>query len=337
MDFAQYNSILLPAIEVQLQHSVEQASGPGLEEMHQMLAYHMGWIGQGAGPKARGKRIRPLIVLLTSAAAGGDWEPALPAAAAVELVHNFSLIHDDIQDNSPVRRGRPTLWTKWGIPQAINTGDAMFTLAHITILELEKTLPPTNALRAAQILQNTCLRLTQGQYMDISYENRGDLSLEAYWPMVKGKTAALLSTCPELGALVADADIQTQTAYREFGHYLGLAFQVLDDFLGIWGDASVIGKSNASDLLTGKKSLPVLFGLAQDGPFSDRWSEGLITPEEVPDIASQLETEGAREYTLKTADTLTKQALSTLELASPHGKAGEALAELANLLLKRQV
>src|SRR4030067_283120 len=142
-----------------------------------MVAYHLGWEGDGAGSDARGKRIRPLLVVLACAAAGGDWGKALPAAAAVELVHNFSLIHDDIQDNSPLRRGRTTVWKHWGIPQAINAGDAMLTLAHLSALRLANTISAEVAIQAATIFQQACLQLTKGQYLDLSYENRRPLSL----------------------------------------------------------------------------------------------------------------------------------------------------------------
>jgi geranylgeranyl diphosphate synthase, type I len=301
-----------------------------------MLAYHLGWEGEGAGAEARGKRIRPLLVLLTAAAAGGDWERALPAAAAVELVHNFSLVHDDIQDNSPIRRGRPTVWKQWGIPQAINSGDAMLTLAHLVLLRLAETSSPDIALQAARILQTACLHLTQGQYLDLLYEARGDLTLDAYWPMVKGKTAALLAACTELGALAAAAPPEKRQAYRLFGHDLGLAFQALDDILGIWGDASLTGKSADSDLLTGKKSLPVLYGLSQNGPFSYRWQQGAIRPEEVDSLAAQLEKEGAREFAQQAATRLTDQALQALSEAGPRGEAGEVLVALAGQLLHRK-
>ncbi|MCJ7537186.1 MAG: polyprenyl synthetase family protein, partial [Anaerolineales bacterium] len=130
------------AIEQELHRSIESQNEPELDQYFTMLAYHMGWEGEGAGPDAQGKRIRPLLVLLTCAAAGGEWQNALPAAAAVELVHNFSLIHDDIQDNSPLRRGRETVWKRWGIAQAINTGDAMLTIAHLSLLQMEKTSSP---------------------------------------------------------------------------------------------------------------------------------------------------------------------------------------------------
>lgn len=304
-------------------------------ELHGMLSYHMGWEGPGAGTRAQGKRVRPLLVTLTAGAAGGDWRVALPAAAAVELIHNFSLIHDDIQDNSPLRRGRPTVWKRWGVAQAINAGDVMFTLAHQTILELHPPLTPEVTLEAAGLLHESCLHLTRGQYLDLDYEGRGTLALEEYWPMVQGKTAALLATCTELGALTAGAASGTREAYRRFGEKLGLAFQVQDDLLGIWGDAGQTGKSNESDLLEGKKSLPVLFGLSREGVFAHRWRQGDIKPEEIPGLARQLAEEGAQDYAQRTADELTGQALQALQEAQPQGAHAQALFVLTDLLLQR--
>ena len=191
---------MLTAIEDALQQAIRLAGGPQTGELERMLSYHMGW--EDSTP--RGKRIRPLLVLLTTESAGAGWRKALPGAAAVELLHNFSLIHDDIEDNSPLRRGRETLWTIWGVPQAINAGDTLFSLAQATLLDLETTASPASALQAARVFQETCLRLTQGQFLDISYEGRSDLSVEDYWPMVSGKTAALISACTRIGALVAE-------------------------------------------------------------------------------------------------------------------------------------
>lgn len=336
MSLENFIQSMLPAIENELMKAVALGNAPGLDQLTHMLAYHMGWEGEDAGAEARGKRIRPLLTLLTTAAAGGDWKCALPAAAAVELVHNFSLIHDDIEDNSPLRRGRPTVWTRWGIAQAINAGDALFTLANLSISRLADTVSPQVALQASRILQNTCLQLTQGQFLDLSYEARDDLTLEAYWSMVSGKTAALLGACTEIGALTAGAADPYCTSYRQFGISLGLAFQAQDDLLGIWGDAAVTGKSAESDLLSGKKSLPVLFGLSQRGSFAQRWSSGEITPEEIPGLVGTLEADGARAYTQERINFLTDKALNGLEQSKPGGEAGLALKELARGLLHRQ-
>jgi geranylgeranyl diphosphate synthase type I len=253
------------------------------------------------------------------------------------MIHNFSLIHDDIEDNSPLRRGRPTVWVRWNIPQAINSGDALFTLAHLALLRLEETTSAAATLQATNILQNTCLHLTQGQYLDMSYESRTDLTLDDYWPMVSGKTAALIAASSELGALAADAAPRIRSAYRQFGLNLGLAFQAQDDLLGIWGNSNLTGKSAESDLVTGKKSLPILYGLSLRGDFYRRWLKGSIKPAEVSALADQLEQDGAKNYTQDKVMNLTDQALQALEQAQPQGEAGEALLELSNLLLNRQI
>jgi geranylgeranyl diphosphate synthase type I len=328
---------LLAALEDELHASIESQHEPELDQYFSMLAYHLGWEGEGAGPEARGKRIRPLLVLLTCSAAGGKWPNALPAAAAVELVHNFSLIHDDIQDNSPLRRGRETVWKRWGIAQAINAGDAMLTTAHLTLLRMENTSSPQGTLKAALTLQQACLRLTKGQYLDLAFESQDQLTIEAYWQMVGGKTAALLGACTELGAIAADCSESRRQAFRDFGYYLGLAFQAQDDILGIWGDAALTGKSNESDLLAGKKSLPVIYGMQQNGPFVNRWKTGSILPSETEALAQQLEAEGARQFTQDAAAQMTSKALEALDQAKPEGEASKALDDLANRLLGRAV
>ncbi len=326
---------LLTAIETELQRQVERLDTPRTRTFYEMMTYHMGWTGEGAGPDATGKRIRPLMVLLCTSSCDADWYPALPAAAAVELVHNFSLVHDDIEDNSDKRRGRTTVWKKWGMPQGVNAGDGLFVLSNLAITDLIQSYKAETVVKASQILHNTCLDLTRGQFLDISYEDRTDLGVEDYWPMVTGKTAALLSCCCQLGSLLGGADEATQETYRSFGHYLGLAFQVQDDILGIWGDEALTGKSAASDLVEGKKSLPVLFGLQKNGKFAARWRKGPIRASEVEEVASMLAEESAYESSHAAARQMTEMALTSLREADPQGDAGEALTALANKLLGR--
>ncbi len=326
---------MLSAIESELQKQVARLDEPRTRPFHEMLTYHMGWTGEGAGPEATGKRIRPLMVLLTTASCGANWQSALPAAAAVELVHNFSLVHDDIEDNSDKRRGRTTVWKKWGLAQGTNAGDGLFILSNLALTDLEAGYSAAIVLRAAKILHATCLDLTRGQFLDISYEDRTDLSVDDYWPMVSGKTAALIAACCHLGALLGGADDARQEAYRAFGHYLGLAFQAQDDILGIWGDEALTGKSAASDLVEGKKSLPVLFGLEKNGEFAKRWRQGPIRAEEVRELAALLETESARTSAQEAARQMTDLALENLSVANPQGEAGASLKSLADKLLQR--
>jgi len=337
MSLNRLSTLFLPSVENQLCDIIDKAAGENgrAQEMRTMLRYHLGLDDPSADASQRGKRIRPLILLLVTSAAGGDWKTGLPAAASVELIHNFSLIHDDIQDHSQLRRGRPTVWVKWGESQAINAGDAMFTLAQDVLLDLQDHVPAEVVLRASRVLQRACLALTQGQFLDLSYESRNDLDVEDYWPMVNGKTAALLSACTEIGALISETEIEICRAYRRFGRNLGLAFQALDDLLGIWGDAALTGKSTESDLLTGKKSLPVLYAIGENGAFARRWVQGPISVDEVAQLADQLKAEGAHEFTQACALDLTERSLTALEAAKPTGEAGVALRQLAEKLLSR--
>lgn len=326
---------LVSAIEAELQKQVSRLDAPRTKPFHEMLTYHMGWTGEGAGPEATGKRIRPLLVLLCASACGASWQLALPAAAAIELVHNFSLVHDDIQDNSAKRRGRDTVWTKWGAPMAINVGDALFVMSSQAILDLKENYSSDVVMKAAEILHNTCLDLTRGQFLDMSYEERSDLGVEDYWHMISGKTSALIAACCHIGALLGGADEEKREVYRSFGHYLGLAFQVQDDILGIWGDENVTGKSVASDLVEGKNSLPVLAGLDKKGKFAERWAQGPITAEEVGEVSRLLASEGGLLASQEAAKQMTDLALMNLREADPQGEAGDALFELTSRLLGR--
>jgi geranylgeranyl diphosphate synthase, type I len=334
------------AIESELKRQVARLDQPRTKPFHEMLTYHMGWTGEGAGPQAAGKRVRPLLVLLSVASClsnkkeakinNSNWLHAISASASVELIHNFSLVHDDIQDNSELRRSRKTAWVKWGAPMAINVGDALFVIANQAINDLKTHYPAEMIVRAAEILGNCCLDLTRGQYLDMSYEERTDLVMEDYWQMISGKTSALLSACTHIGALLGYAQRDQQEAFRLYGHHLGQAFQVQDDILGIWGDEALTGKSAASDLVEGKNSLPVLYALEQNNEFAKRWKQGPIRNEEVSDIASLLEAEGARAFAEQAAEAETQKALAYLEQASPQGEAGVLIRQLTNSLLKRK-
>lgn len=325
-----------PALRTEIERTIATADYSSTPELLAMITYQLGWTGENAGPKAEGKQLRALFCLLACQAAGGDWQSALPAAAAVELLHNFSLIHDDIEDNSRFRRGRPTVWKIWGEAQAINTGDAMFALANASLLNLTEKVPPERVLKASKLFQAACLRLTQGQHLDIAFEDQEQVELETYWQMVSGKTAALLAFSFEAGALCAGADSDIQTHYQEFGHYLGLAFQVQDDILGIWGKEERTGKSTTGDLVTRKKTLPVLYGLAQKKSFQAGWIKGEITPDKALQLAELLEEEGGHAYAQSEADRLTKQALVSLQNAQPQGEAGKILRETAHQLVNRK-
>lgn len=304
-----------------------------LREYYAMLEYHLGWTGASA---STGKRIRPLLCLLCATAAGGDWQQALPLAASIELIHNFSLIHDDIQDNSPLRRGRPTVWQRWGQAQAINAGDAMFALAHLAPQRLLALgMPPQVTLHALAELNFTCLELTQGQHMDMNFERQAVVTVGEYMAMIEKKTAVLIAAATYLGGIVAGATADRRDHFYAFGWNLGLAFQLQDDVLGIWGDPSVTGKSAASDLEQRKKSLPVVYGLEHSPSFAANYSQPHRPGQSVVELAAELEHAGARDYVQQRVLERTACAEQALERCQPAGPAAVALRELSIQLLNR--
>jgi geranylgeranyl diphosphate synthase type I len=329
---------MIPAIEAEMR-SVLEVDKSAANRFWGMMHYRMGWAEATLEPANHksGKRIRPLICLLTCLASGSDWRRAIPAGAALELLHNFTLIHDDIQDNSPTRRGRPTLWKIWGPEQAINSGDAMFALSHLALARLlEQGVPAPIVVRALRRLDETCIELTRGQYNDMRFEQEETVTVDEYLAMIDGKTAALLSLATELGALVAGKDEETVAHYAAFGRELGLAFQVRDDILGIWGDETLIGKSAATDIATRKKSLPVLYGLEQSEPLRALYAGSNNDDGFVEEAINLLDQVGARTFTHQHEQTYSRSALDHLEAVNPQGPGAEALYQLVALLLNRE-
>ena len=223
-----------------------------------MARYHLGLDEGGRS----GKRIRPLLGLLAYESIAGDHRAALPGAAAVELGHNFSLVHDDIEDRDVERRHRATLWKVYGVAQAINTGDTLFTLSRMALHRLSDLgFSDAKVLALMRLYDETCLALCEGQFMDIwSAEHDERLSVDFYFDMIGRKTAALIAASVQAGAMLATDDEQIVDAYRGFGWSLGIAFQLNDDLLGIWGDEQITGKE-PSDLAKHKKTLPVIYAL----------------------------------------------------------------------------
>lgn len=336
MSLQQQMRVMLPPIESELKRQVRRLSDPSTERFHEMLTFHMGWQKENGRKKPAGKRIRPLLCLLACASVGGRWRQALPAAAALELLHNFSLVHDDIEDNSPVRRGRQTVWRRFGMPLAINAGDALFTIANQAALNLLQYYEAPTVVTALGIIEQACLDLTKGQFLDLYNQEKGRLTLEGYWTMIGGKTAALLAACSQVGALLGGANPGKVYTYRKFGELLGLAFQVEDDILGIWGEENRTGKSAATDLQEGKLSLPVVYGISRRGAFAKLWRDAPHRRRNAVQLRGLLEDEGALEYSTQHADRLTREAVDTLKRLRAQGDAGAALEQLAMQLLSRR-
>lgn len=260
----------LPPLEAELR-AVLAGDERAVAAHYGMMHYHMGWVDAKFRPETlpAGKRLRPLLCLLACAEAGSDPTRALPAAAALEILHNFSLVHDDVEDGDEQRRHRPTVWRLWGIPQAVNVGDGMFALAFAALQRLpDQGVSAEATLCALRLFTETCLELTAGQYLDMSFELRDDVQVSEYLRMIQGKTAALIGASVAIGGMIGGMHPQQDAALRTFGQRIGLAFQIQDDLLGIWGQPEVTGKAAGNDILRKKKSLPLLHALnhAEVGP-----------------------------------------------------------------------
>jgi geranylgeranyl diphosphate synthase, type I len=227
--------------------------------VYQLCKYHLGWIDESGLPLAGqgGKMLRPSLCLAACRGYGSP-ELAVGMGAALELLHAFSLAHDDIEDGDRERRHRPTLWAQYGIPLALNAGDALYSLAYDLLCRALDRLPEDAVKPALAIFSSTCLRLVEGQHLDLEFESRPDVDIDEYVEMVRGKTGALLGASLGLGALCGRAPAGHVEQLRAAGVELGLAFQARDDTLAFWGDPAQTGKAAGNDLARGKKSLPVV-------------------------------------------------------------------------------
>ena len=321
---------LLADIEAEMSSVLSERDGHA-RPLYEMLAYHLGLDGD-AGP--RGKRMRPLLGLLAYQSLTGDYRPALPGAAAVELGHNFSLVHDDIEDADTERRHRPTLWAIWGVPLAINAGDALFALSRLALYRLLGDFSERRVLALMRVYDETCLALCEGQYLDISFERRSDVSVDAYLEMIGKKTAALVGASVQAGAILATDDADVIEAYRRFGYDLGMAFQMADDVKGTFWGSSESGKPEAGDVRKRKKTLPVVWALengsaeqrdrltrlyadgirATDGRGPTPQADAPMSDEAVSEVLEILERSGAREHALAEARRYRDLALADLDV-----------------------
>lgn len=308
-------------------------------DLNTMVSYPLGWVDAESQPytKTTGKRVRPILLLACLEAADGDWKQGLPAAAAVEILHNFSLVHDDIQDNSDMRHGRETVWQVWGQPLAINAGDAMFALSYRAIEQLSTVgVPAKTVLKVFEVYNSTVLELTRGQHLDMFFESQTSVGVEDYLSMVSGKTAALLAGTAQIGALIARQPMEITEQYAAFGLNLGIAFQIRDDILGIWGEEEKTGKSAATDIIARKKSVPILYGLEQSEMLQTLYRETVpLTADEVQAAVAALDQTNAREKTLEQERTYYNKAVAALNAASPTVEGRIALMSLVDGLFKR--
>lgn len=286
-------SILTPNLRQAIQEAMRAAfpeSESQVARFYAMQQYHLGWRDAELMPAMvdPGKLLRPYLALLACQSVGGRVEQALPLAAGIELIHNFTLIHDDIQDVSPMRRGRDTVWNLWGLAHGITAGDSMFALAHLAVHRLYTVgVPATVVLEVLQRLDETILAVCEGQYLDCSYEGNLSVAEDDYLSMICRKTSTLIGTALSTGALVGGSDMATAQALYNFGVNLGMAFQLQDDILGIWGDPKVTGKPAAADLSRRKVTLPIIRALRDSGQrqaLEDLYRKENITDADVQQI-----------------------------------------------------
>lgn len=321
--------------------SLAQRNGDDtLLRLYGQMQYHLGWLDQQLLPADGhpGKLLRPKLLLLSYELASAQEQPssahspelplrpALPAAAAVELAHNFTLLHDDIQDGDIERRHRPTVWSIWGVPQAILVGDAMLALTRLHLWRvLDEGVEPVTALELAKLLDTALLKLTEGQHLDISFEQQQQVSLASYEEMIGRKTACLMCCAIEMGATLGTHNREVIESLARFGHALGLAFQVRDDMLGIWATQAESGKLPAGDIYRRKKSLPVLHALQYAQPDDHETLAQLyhqdapITPEQVQEVLAIFTRTRTREYCNQVLAQWCHQAQQALDQIVTHG------------------
>ena len=340
MDVKDLSSRYQPDLDTELRSMIGDSTLP----LYHMMRYHLGWVDVSGQTRltAGGKLLRPSLCLYSCEAVNGKWQVALPAAVAIELLHNFSLIHDDIEDGDRERRGIPTVWHVWGQPQAINAGDAMHILARLALLKLEeKNVSSEKVIRAARLLDETCLKLCEGQYLDISYEERLDIGIDEYLEMISGKTAALFECSLKLGAMLGTGDEQTIDHLGQFARNLGLAFQVQDDVLGIWGETSVTGKSSATDIMKKKKTLPIIYGLEkadadQKTSLMQIYGQESIAESDVPAVLNILDSLNAKQYAENIVRQYCDKALKELRQARIFSSAKNDLISLTESMIGRE-
>jgi squalene-associated FAD-dependent desaturase len=316
-----------------LRKAVETLSG--LERL--VVGYHLGFVDSQGNPVREdgGKKLRPMLALLGAQAVGADPAHAVNGAVALELVHNFSLVHDDIMDRDRTRRHRETVWSVWDEATAILAGDAMHALAFETVLADGGAY----ATEAGHLLAGTTRELIRGQTLDMAFEQRQQVSLSECRAMAAAKTGVLLTCSTELPAVLTGARREQRAALATYGRNVGLAFQLVDDLLGIWGDPDTTGKSNHSDLLAKKHSLPICWALEQPGSAGLRewYGTGETSDVELVRIAKELEELGAKVWCRSSADQAIARAVSALHEVDLDEAAVTGLTEVAHYVAGRDM
>ena len=306
-----------------------------------VAAYHFGWCDPQGNPARgnSGKALRPGLALIAAEALGGAAEAAVPGGVAVELIHNFSLIHDDLIDRDRERRHRPTVWAVWDDTTAILVGDAMASLAHEVLADSGSPYADAASLALAAATRE----VIRGQAQDVLFETRGDVTLAESLQMAADKTGALLAVSASLGAILTGAGRREIDALHTFGAELGLAFQLVDDLLGVWGATEVTGKPVFADLAAGKKTMPVVWSIDEGGDAGDQLAEwfdahdprAAVPPEELQYAADLIEKAGGRDWATAEAESRVQAALDAIASLDLRPGGLDRLADLARFVTGR--
>jgi geranylgeranyl diphosphate synthase type I len=317
--------------------ALRTAAGELSPAMHAVVGYHLGWLDADGNPAAAGggKSVRAALALLSARAAGGREADGMPGAVAVELVHTFSLLHDDIMDGDGERHHRPAAWAVFGSPRAILAGDAVLALAFRVLL----LCGSAHRVAALESLADATARLIDGQAADLDLEGRVGATPQECTAMCARKTGALLECAASIGAVLAGAGDHVTAALRAFGAHLGLAFQAVDDLLGIWGDPSATGKPVFGDLVQRKTSLPVAIALASGTDDARALAELLRRPDldaaELAAAAALVESAGGRAGAAAQAEAELALALAALGSAPIDASARAEMAAIARFVAAR--
>ncbi|MBE6511323.1 MAG: polyprenyl synthetase family protein [Methanobrevibacter millerae] len=290
--------------------------------------------------KAGGKMLRPSLSLITAEAVGGQKESALKAGSAIELIHTFSLIHDDIMDQDDMRRGMPSVHKVWGDDVAILAGDTLFSKAFETIINSNQELAsPAQINHALSTVADACVKICEGQALDMGFEDRFDVTEDEYMEMIFKKTGALIAAATKVGAIMGGASDEVIDAMYEYGRLIGLAFQIQDDYLDIASDEETLGKPIGSDIGKGKMTIIAINGLASAGEDSEKLLEILKDTDNSQDdidLAIEILTKcGAIDYARNLALDSVSQAKEVLEIL-PDSSSKQVLADIADFVLERK-
>ncbi|WNY28167.1 Octaprenyl diphosphate synthase [Methanimicrococcus stummii] len=281
--------------------------------------------------KAGGKRLRPAVLLASAEAVGGDIKTAVPAAVAVELMHTFTLVHDDIMDNDPVRRGLPAVHTIWGEAGGILAGDTLYSKAIEIITTADSD--PARLLKSANILSRTCVEVCEGQWLDIDFENRDSVSADEYLEMIEKKTAILFGAAAQIGAVIGGADEKTDQALYDFGRLVGLGFQIYDDVLDLTMPEEVLGKRQGSDIFEGKRTL-LMIHAAEKGAIPRAFGKGSGTKEDIDEAIQVLTDSGSLDYVKNLAVGFVEDGKAKLDIL-PDSPSKQLLKDMADYMLYR--